>query len=165
MSVRGLVAVFGAAAVLLLGPGAGVAGAQLAIGPDQRFIGLVNGSNDDPVVRVVCPGPLYPGRTGPVAGGQTVSVAEVAVGGGNTGPFNHVEAFLVPPVAIPASASSSLPELTFTKYGVPQAIPSSFHASCSGTGLVEFSSCPYLAPCAYGWSPDYVTVRFEDIAV
>jgi hypothetical protein len=35
---------------------------------------------------------------------------------------------------------------------------------CGGTGQVEFSSCPYLAPCAYGWVPDYVNVRFIDIA-
>ena len=34
-----------------------------------------------------------------------------------------------------------------------------------GTGRVEFSSCPYLAPCAYGWVPDYVTVQFVNIAV
>jgi hypothetical protein len=164
MSLRRLVAVplFAAAA---LGPGLGVAGAQQAIGPDQHFIGLVNGSNVDPVVTVVCPGPLYPGRTGPVAGGQTMSVAEVAAGGGYTGPFSQVEAWLVPSVAVPVTALSSPAELTFTSYGAPRAIPSSFQAPCYGVGQVEFSPCPYLAPCVYGWTPDYVVVRFEDIAV
>src|SRR2546425_1228812 len=34
---------------------------------------LVNGSNVEPVVYTVCPGPIWPGRTGPVAGGQTMS--------------------------------------------------------------------------------------------
>jgi hypothetical protein len=35
---------------------------------------------------------------------------------------------------------------------------------CSGTGKVEFSSCPYLAPCAFGWVPAYVDVTFNNIA-
>ena len=74
MSLRRLVAVAALAAATLLGPGLGVAGAQQAIGPDQHFVGFVNGSNVDPVVTVVCAGPIYPGRTGPVAGGQTISV-------------------------------------------------------------------------------------------
>ena len=30
--------------------------------------------------------------------------------------------------------------------------------------MVEFSSCPYLAPCAFGWIPDYVNVQFVNIA-
>jgi hypothetical protein len=165
MSLRRLMAVAALAAATLLGPGLGVAGAQQAIGPDQHFVGLVNGSNVDPVVTVVCAGPIYPGRTGPVAGGQTISVGQVAAGGGYTGPLSQVEAWLVPSVAVPVTASSSPPALTFTRYGVAQTIPSSFQAPCYGVGQVEFSPCPYLAPCVYGWAPDYVTVRFEDIAV
>ena len=90
-----------------------------------------------------------------------LSVAEVASGGGFTGPFRTIYAWFVPP-----SNSSSRPTmLRFTEYGVSQPIPTSIKVPCGGTGQVEFSSCPYLAPCAYGWVPDYVTVRFVNIAV
>ena len=63
-------------AVAALGMTITAAGAQEAIQPNQHFIGLVNGSNVTPVVYTVCPGPASPGRTGPVAGGQTMSVAD-----------------------------------------------------------------------------------------
>jgi hypothetical protein len=163
MSIRGLVAGLTFAAAVVFGFGTEVALAQQPIGPGQHFIGLVNGSNVDPTVAVVCPGPIYPGRTGPVAGGQTMAVARVAQGGGYTGPFSQVYGFFVPPVVSPVSAAFP-PELKFTEYGVPQTIPSSFQVPCYGTGEAEFSPCPYLAPCAAGWTPDFVTVRFVDIA-
>jgi hypothetical protein len=163
MSLRGLVAGIALAAAVLSGSGAGIAAAQQPIRPGQHFIGLVNGSHVDPEVTVVCPGPIYPGRTGPVAGGQTFAVAHAAAGGGYTGPFSTIRAWFVPPSASPASAAFP-PELTFSEYGVPQVIPSSLQVPCYGTGEVEFSPCPYLAPCAAGWSPDYVPVRFVDIA-
>jgi hypothetical protein len=47
---------------------------------------------------------------------------------------------------------------------VSQSIPTSIQVPCGGSGQVEFSSCPYLAPCAYGWVAEYVTVSFVDIA-
>lgn len=137
---------------------AGVASAQQQIGPNEHFIGLVNGSRDLPVVFTVCPGPERPGRTGPVAGGQTMSVAEVVHGRGYTGPLNQIYSWFVP-------APDQTPTmLLFTTYGVPQEIPTSVLVPCDGKGKVEFSSCPYLAPCVYGWSPDLVKVRFVDIA-
>ena len=161
MRVRSCLAVLGVVAVMFFSAGVGSASAQQAIGPNQRFIGLVNGSNADPAVYVVCPGPVYAGRTGPVAGGQTMSVAQVATGGGYTSVFSSVNSWFVP---VPASYPANPAELKFTEYGVPQSIPTSIRVPCGGTGQVEFSSCPYLAPCAYGWVPDYVTVRFIDIA-
>jgi hypothetical protein len=151
------------AVLTLFGTGVATATAQQPIGPDQHFIGLVNGSNYDPAVYVFCGGPVYPGRTGPVAGGQTMAVAEVASGAGFTGPFSHVYAWFVPPS--PSPIASRPPALLFSEYGVPQSIPTSFQVPCYGTGQVEFSPCPYLAPCAFGWTPDYVTVRFVDIAL
>ncbi len=90
-----------------------------------------------------------------------MSVAEVTSGGGYTGLFSNVNSWFVP---VPASAAADPTELKFTEYGVPQSIPTSIQVPCGGTGQVEFSSCPYLAPCAYGWVPDYVNVRFIDIA-
>ena len=94
--LAGLSVVFG----FVLAPAA-LATAQTPIGPDQNFIGLVNGSNDNPAVYTVCPGPIFPGRTGRVAGGQTMAVAQVKDGGGYTGPFSRVEAWFVPPAPGP----------------------------------------------------------------
>jgi hypothetical protein len=143
----------------LLVPTGGVASAQQQIGPDQHFIGLVDGSHDHPVVYTVCPGPERSGRRGPVAGGQTLSVAEVRAGHGYTGPLTQVYAWFTP---VGRKAPTML---SFTTYGTPQAIPPSVRVPCDGKGRVVFSPCPYLAPCVAGWSPDLVRVTFVDIAV
>jgi hypothetical protein len=147
------------AATALVGA-ATAAGAQQAIGPNQHFIGLVNGSNDMPTVLVVCPGPVVSNQSGRVAGGQTLSVAEVADGAGYTGPFDHIYAWLVP-----APGGKAPKQMTFAKYGHAKRIPKSVRVPCDGTGTVEFSSCPYLAPCAFGWVADDVQVQFVNIAV
>jgi hypothetical protein len=144
-----------ATAALLAGPAA----AQTVIGPNQHFIGFVNGSSNAAVVKTVCPGPATPGRKGSVAGGQTLSVAKVSGGMGNTGLFSQVFAWFVP------TANGHTPtQLTFTHYGRPRTIPTSVRVPCVGHGTVEFSSCPYLAPCAADWVPAYVKVRFVNIA-
>ena len=148
------------AAAALTGP-AGAAGAQTPVGPNQHFIGLVNGGRSLPVVKVVCPGPSRSGQTGPVAGGQTLKVIEAAHGSGFTGFFSQIYAWVVPP----ARATARPAEQTFTVYGKSEPFPTGARAPCGGTGRIEFSSCPYLAPCAAGWIPTYVKVQFENIAV
>jgi hypothetical protein len=141
-----------------LSVGAAGALAQTPIGPDQHFVGLVNGSKAPVTVDTVCPGPVGKGHQGPVAGGQTMSVAEVSRSRGFTGPFSDVYSWFVP------RHDETPVELTFSAYGDPQMIPSTVRVPCSGTGRAEFSSCPYLAPCAAGWVPTYVRVTFVDIA-
>jgi len=148
------------ASVVMAVVGAGPALARGPIGPHQHFVGLVNGASSNGVVRVVCGGPVYAGRTGPVAGGQTMSVRQVPAGRGYTGLFGSVYAWFVPQ----SSAVGAPPMRKFTTYGRPQAVPTRARVPCGGPGQVEFSSCPYLAPCAYGWVTDYVKVRFVDIA-
>jgi hypothetical protein len=138
------------------------AGAQQPIGPNQHFAGRVNGARTSAVVYTVCAGPIWAGRTGPVAGGQTLSVVRARRGHGYTGLFTQIYAWFVPHSAATTTAP---PQLKFTSYNAPQAIPTSVEVPCDGTGQVEFSSCPYLAPCAYGWVPDYVTVQFVNIAL
>jgi hypothetical protein len=136
------------------------AGAQQPIGPKQHFSGVVNGTKTSAVVYTVCAGPASTGRTGPVAGGQTLSVVRARSGHGYTGPFAQIYAWFVP-----QSGTTAAPvQLKFTSYNAPQAIPASVQVPCDGTGQVEFSSCPYLAPCAFGWVPDYVAVQFVNIA-
>ena len=91
-----------------------------------------------------------------------MAVAEVADGPGYSGPFSQIYAWFVP--ATSATSAQTPVMLKFTTYGTPEAIPTSVQVPCGGSGTVEFSSCPYLAPCAFGWSPDYVAVRFENLA-
>jgi hypothetical protein len=142
------------------GAGSNVASAQERIHPNQHFIGLVNGSNDKPVVYTVCPGPAVAGF-GPVAGNQDLSVAHVGSGGGFTGPYSQVYAWFA------QDSSINGPQLVrFARYGVPQPIPSAVRVPCDGTGQVEFDPCPpLLIPCAATAVPDVVEVRFVNIAV
>ncbi len=145
--------------VALLGGGAAAA-ANGRIRPNEHFIGLVNGRNIKPVVYTVCPGPIWPGRTGAVAGGQNLAVARVGAGRGYTGPFAQVYAWFVQD-----SSAQGPQQVSFTSYGTRQAIPSTARLPCDGTGTVEFSSCPHLAPCAFGWVPNLVGVRFVNLAL
>ena len=137
------------------------AGAKPPIGPNQAFSGLVNGARTSAVVNTVCAGPVWAGRTGPVASGQTLAVARARKGHGYTGSFTQIYAWFVPQSGGTTTAPT---QLRFDSYKTSQAIPTSVRVPCDGTGQVEFSSCPYLAPCAYGWIPDYVDVQFVDIA-
>jgi hypothetical protein len=137
------------------------AGAKQPIGANQSFSGLVDGTRTSAVVYTVCAGPAWEGRTGAVAGGQTLAVVRARKGHGNTGPFTQIYAWFVPQ----SGAATAPTQLKFTSYRARQTIPTSVQVPCDGTGQVEFSACPYLAPCASGWIPDYVSVQFTNIAV
>jgi hypothetical protein len=148
-----------AAIIACVGASGGAALAQTPIKHKQHFAGIVNGQAGRAVVYTVCPGPAQH-RFGPLKAGQTMAVAQTAHGPGYTGPFSQVYAWFQP-----LSPGAARPvTLTFTEYGVPQDIPASVRVPCDGTGQAVFSSCPYLAPCAYGWVPDPVKVKFENIA-
>jgi hypothetical protein len=147
------------AVIAFVGAGGAAAAAQAPIGPQQHFAGLVNGKEGTVVVHTVCPGPAAKHRTGPVQKGQTMAVAQAAKGHGDTGLFSQVYAWFQP-----APAGTKPVALTFTRYGKPQGIPNSVRVPCNGKGEAVFSSCPYLAPCAAGFIPDTVTVKFENIA-
>ena len=133
---------------------------QANIGSNQHFAGLVNGRarrrSSTPSVRA---------RSRQAAPDRSRAVRRFGHasrrGHGYTGPFTQIYAWFVP-----QSATTTAPkQLKFISYSAPRAIPTSVQVPCDGTGKVEFSSCPYLAPCAFGWIPDYVTVQFVNIAV
>jgi hypothetical protein len=130
------------------------ASAGTAVGAQQHFIGLVNGSNDDPTLRTACPAGSGSSSSGPVAAKQTLEVAQTKRGHGYTGYFSQIYGWFQPP----AGDSTRPTELTFTHYGKPKHIPATIDVPCSGTGSFVFSSCPYLAPCAYGWVQTSVRV-------
>ena len=148
------------AVIAFAGAAGEAAAAQAPINPQQHFAGLVNGKTGSVVVDTVCPGPATKHRYGPVQKGQTMAVAAAVKGHGYTGPFSHVYSWFQP-----APAGTRPVILTFKQYGAPQRIPGSVRVPCNGTGTAVFSSCPYLAPCAFGFIPDTLKVTFKNKAV
>jgi hypothetical protein len=146
------------AAALMAVAVASAAQAAVAIRPRQHFAGVVNGQLRNATVFTVCAGPAT-GAPGPVAGGQTLSVRHVRAGVGYTGSFSNIYAWFVRNATVNGPLA-----VKFTRYGTAVSIPSGVRVPCDGRGRVEFSSCPYLAPCAAGWVPTYVGVRFVNIA-
>jgi len=144
-------------ALVVLGPASMSAASRVPIGPNQHFIGFVNGKHTGPVIYTVCPGPLSPGRLGPPEGGQSVYVARVHHGGSDTGSAaSSVYAYV--PGGPPAITQLS----SFNTRGP---IPTSAQVSCQGPGTVYFTTCPIPQPCGAGAKTDDVAVTFEDIAV
>jgi hypothetical protein len=137
-----------------------LAAAGAPIKPSQHFAGRVNGQTSTATVHTVCPGPATRGQLGSIAGGQTVSVHRVTSGHGYTGLFSQVYAWFVQNGSVNGHHAA-----TITKYRTKVALPTSVRVPCDGIGQVEFSSCPYLAPCAAGWKPTYVRVRYVNVAV
>jgi hypothetical protein len=130
----------------------GVASAQPSsrVGPDQAFRALVNGHSGYPApvtINMACFGPSQPGQTGHPTAGQSVTVllgAATVSQAGFTGPnATSIGVFFGPPP--PASRSGAGP-VTFTRYGVPKAIPTSLVLPCSGTGRVTFVPLPMSPP-------------------
>jgi hypothetical protein len=123
-----------------------------AVGPNQLFIGLVNGLHGQANVMMGCVGPTHPGETGHPLPGQTFEVRlTLDVPGGNTGSAaNRIVAFFAPvPVAVPNG-------VTFKQYNVRKPIPTSLTLPCSGSGLVEFAPEPSSSTSR----PDTVPVHF-----
>jgi hypothetical protein len=127
------------------------------IGPEQHFLGLVNGNSKDATIYVVCPGPAAGGRTGPPAGNQSVSVTQVAAGGGDTGSQGHE--------LWSQFAADRLHYVAFTTYDTPMTLPSTLQLPCDGTGTVDFSPCFDTLPCAVDSADYIVNVTFVNIAV
>ncbi len=155
--LRSMITVVAAVALVVLAPSsmAGASGGR--IGPNQHFIGLVNGKHTGAIIYTVCPGPMSPGRLGPPAGNQTVEVQRVSAGGGDTGSSGKFVYGYIP---------GGPPAITqLNRYDTPGAISTSARIPCQGNGVVYFSSCPLPQPCGAGAKTDDVAVRFENIAM
>ena len=121
-----------ALAGLAMAPAA--AAAATPIGPNQIFLGLVNGSSTKVKFDVVCPGAANKGR--PV--NDTVGVEKLQdpiPGFGRTGKASAIAASLEY-----KSGSSSVTEhvVNFTTY-TTKPVPTSVVTPCSGTGRMVFS--------------------------
>jgi len=151
----GVAAVLLGACLPVTPPGGGGGGAP--IGPHQHYVGVVNGSTTKAVIDVVCPGPAGGNRTGPPAANQTVAVHQVASGGGDTGSVAHELWAQFP--------KDLLHLVAFHTYDTPGTIPASLRLPCSGTGIIDFTTCFGTLPCATDAVDDLVPVTFVNIAV
>jgi hypothetical protein len=110
------------------------------VGPNQYYVGVVNGNVDRAVIRMECPGPIpSPSRLGRPLPGQTVAVRQVPgiiSNAGFTGSAARAIAGLFSPSA------SSDPTVVFTVYGVAQEIPRTMLLPCAGSGSVIFFARP-----------------------
>jgi hypothetical protein len=136
------------------------------IGPNQPFVGLVNGKagivTPAPIL-VACPGPIIPGETTHPLAGQTlvVGLAPTTTNVGNTGPTGTtITAFQGIPPASPAATTSGL--ATFHRYGVAKPLPTGITVPCSGTGDITFMPLPRVPPASRAF---VVRVVFINIAV
>lgn len=146
--------VIAATAAALFGGAASATAQGLPIGPNQFFIGQVNGTHTNAVIYVICPGPAFPGQTGHPESGQDVSVAQsAATTGGFTGSLANSIV-----VTIPSSTTAA--GITLKAYDTPGAIPTTLVLPCAGTANVTYTPEP-TSPTARS---DVVTVTFINIA-
>jgi len=153
---------FVAVSAFVVGTGVIVASAgavplQGKVAAHQTFGGLVNGKNgvSSPApIRMACFGAVRPGQKGHPMGGQAVEVFRPeAIRGsfGNTGArAGSILTFFHTPPPKPAPSANTV---TFTRYGVKKAIPTSLSLPCAGTGKV------YFVPVATSSSARTATVR------
>jgi hypothetical protein len=125
---------------LVAGSVAGARSAGRAIGPDQSFVGQVNGETSGASIIVDCPEGLQPAETGPPASGQTIGVRSPSSSTAATGETGTRGRTIVAEfVGSDAAAVSST--VSFSDYGV-EALPTRLKLPCLGSGTVVFSPRP-----------------------
>jgi hypothetical protein len=156
--IRRLAVGVASGAIALFGSGA-VAAAQVQdpvpIGPNQSFVGLVNGSSSNAVIEMACFGPSQPGEYGHPLAGQSLEVQPVGpvanpVAWGFTGSARQIEATY--------AISNTLEILlaSFSSYYVTVPLSTSLSFPCSGTAVIPFTPVDG-GPLARPWN---TTVTF-----
>lgn len=147
-----LVALTGSTALAAVSP----AQDPVPIGPDQFFTATINGTSADPLIKVVCLGPIIAGETGHPLAGQYVEVQPAptssAVVGYTGSAADGIDVLF-------ASASSAGP-LALTSYYAPVEIPTTLELPCGGTGTVTFAPSP-TSPTAQNLT---LTVSYGNVA-
>lgn len=151
------------AALTLLGGAVGLPSATAAVdpaptGPNQYFVGEVNGASANAVIQVGCFSPVVAGETGHPVPGQYVDVmsgnSSSTAGVGYTGSAaDHV--------VVDFGGTSTTTPVTLSAYGVKAEIPAGLDLPCSGTGKVDFVPAPTSATA----DTATVTVTYQNIGV
>ncbi len=162
MSHRRLLAAAAALAVapLVLAPTAAAAIAGPHIGPDQGFVGLVNGRSSNAQILVFCPGPIRPLQTGHPVGGQSVSAALVLASPATVGFTGRSATRIDVHFLLPASPAA-VPSPVIRSYGVAVPLSTKLELPCGGTGALSFVPNP-TSPTA---RPATVAVTYVNIGV
>jgi len=123
---------------------ASTAAGHARIGPNQIFVGRVNGSSGldgHAQIRVACPGPGTGGTTHPLPHQPLEVDPPAAVAGvhGDTGRYaTAVDAYL----GIPPTTGAAGGIATFKHYGRAKSIPTTLTVPCSGSGYITFMPVP-----------------------
>ena len=151
-----------AAAISLAGATAHAAASPaqdpVPIGPGQYFTATINGASTNPVIKVVCPGPVTLGETGHPVSGQYV---EVQLAPGPTTTQIGYTGTAADSINVLFNTPASTAGVKLTAYYVPVAIPTSLELPCGGTGPVEFAPTPTSTTA----KTLTLTVTYENIAV
>jgi hypothetical protein len=148
--IRGLAALTAVVGGLAAAPAATAAVQDpLPIGPNQSFVGLVNGDQSNATIKMACAGPVQPGELGHPWPNQYTEVELSPLGqvAGFTGQARSIRATLIAPVP----ATTPPPILaTFDSYYVQIPISTSLLLPCGGPGKIDFA--PVLGgPLARSW--------------
>lgn len=147
---RRLPLTLGLACLLLAAAPAATAAASpvtVPVGPDQFFIGLVDGSNSTPVpIQTSCAGPVTSGETGHPLPGQTVEVVPGSSDSSSIEGFTGSAAtsIIADLIFTPTPTGPTFIEqvATFTSYDVIEPIPVTLTVPCSGNGEMSFMPNP-----------------------
>jgi hypothetical protein len=126
------------------------------IGPNQYFVGVVNGSTASPTVYTACPGPST-GQLGHPVSGQTLSVSRVSASTDVT--IGYTGSLANSIAATPVTSVANTP-VTFTEYFVSRALPTTWSVPCDGDGRIAFTPLPGSSTARTA----YVTVHYINIA-
>jgi hypothetical protein len=112
------------------------------IGPDQFFVGLVNGQTVASRIAVTCDGPIDIVPTGHPVAGQTLEVRQVVAAQGQAVSPGGVLGFTGTAAhAVDVRLGSAVPDgrpAVLSQYGSPVRIPTNVLVPCDGTRTVLF---------------------------
>ncbi|MGH3414942.1 MAG: hypothetical protein ACRDVE_14825 [Actinocrinis sp.] len=156
------------AAAVLAAPAASADPVQdpIPVGPNMYFTASVNPNNAgavgaEPVIRVVCPGPITPYSTGHPLAGQYVEVQAVAMPVSSVTGYTGSAAREIDAIfSSPATAAANAP-IVLKSFFAPVEIPATLNLPCGGSGVVSF------VPIPTSWSAHGVAVdvQFLNIAL
>ena len=130
----------------------------IPVGPNYYFTATVNGgptpnSTVEPVIKVICPGPITPGETGhPLAGQSVEADAVFPPTSGNLTQlgFTGSAAHEIDAIIGTASSAAVNPPIVLKAFFVAYPIPTSLNVPCGGSGDVP--SCRFPPAQRHGAS-------------